>query len=46
MDCKITQTPREKRLQNMAERTDKFQASEGTPKVASGKLKEKVPSAK
>lgn len=38
---KITQTPREKRLQSRAERTEKVQASEGTPKADLAKLKEK-----
>lgn len=46
MGVKITQTPREKRLQSRAKRTEKVQASEGTPKAASAKLKEKAPSAK
>lgn len=40
------QTPREKRLQIRAERTEKVQASEGTPKVTTKKLKEKEPPAK
>ena len=35
------QTPREKRLQIRAERTEKFQASEGTPKATKEKLKGK-----
>jgi len=43
---KITPTPREKRLQSRVERTKKVQASEGTPKADSAKLKEKAPSAK
>ena len=40
------QTPREKRLQIREGRTEKVQASEGTPKVATKKLKEKAPLAK
>lgn len=46
MGGKINQTSREKRLQSRIERTEKAQASEGTPKAASAKLKEKAPSAK
>ena len=40
------QTPREKRLQIRAERTDKVQAGEGTPKATTAKSKEKAPPAK
>ena len=43
---KMTQTPMEKRLQSRAERTEKVQASEGTPKTATAKLKEKAPPTK
>jgi len=40
------QTPREKRLQIKAERTEKVQAGEGTPKATKTQVKEKVPPAK
>ena len=40
------QTPREKQLQIRAERTEKVQASEGTPKETIAKLEEKAPPAK
>lgn len=40
------QIPREKRLQIRVERTEKFQESEGKPKVAVEKLKEKAPPTK
>ena len=40
------QTPREKQLQIWVERTEKFQASEGTSKETIEKLKEKTPPAR
>jgi len=40
------QMPREKRLQIRAKRTEKVQASEGTPKATTAKLQEKAPLAK
>ncbi len=43
---KMTQTPREKRLQSRAERTERVQESEFTPKAATTKLKDKAPPAK
>lgn len=44
--AKTTLTSREKRLQSKVERTEKVHVSEGTPRAASAKLKEKAPSAK
>ena len=46
MGGKITQMPREKRLQARAAKTEKGQTSRDTPKAATTQFKEKAPPAK